>query len=244
MKGRLAGKIAVITGGGSGIGLATAECFAAEGAQVFLAGRRAELLEEAARRIGPTAVAVPCDVCRIEDLERLRSEIERRTARVDVLFANAGSGGGLACLGEIGPEQYDAVFGLNVKGLLFTVQTLLPLMRDGASILLCSSVAAGMGTSGVSVYSASKAAVRSFARSWTAELARRNIRINAICPGPVDTPAFQRAGAFREQLIAKVPMGRAAAPEEIANAALFLASDASTFITGIALPVDGGMAQV
>jgi NAD(P)-dependent dehydrogenase (short-subunit alcohol dehydrogenase family) len=140
MKGRLAGKIAVITGGGSGIGLATAECFAAEGAQVFLAGRRAELLEEAARRIGPTAVAVPCDVCRIEDLERLRSEIERRTARVDVLFANAGSGGGLACLGEIGPEQYDAVFGLNVKGLLFTVQTLLPLMRDGASILLCSSV--------------------------------------------------------------------------------------------------------
>lgn len=250
MPNRLDGKVAVITGGSSGIGLAAAERFIAEGAHVFITGRRQDTLNTAIKRIGKGGTAVRGDVSRLPDLDRLHDMVKAAKGRVDILFANAGGGGDRALLGEITEHQYERIFSTNVKGLIFTVQKLLPLMPEGASIILTSSVAFAMGVPGVSVYSASKAAVRSFARTWTVELKEKKIRVNAICPGPVDTTAMTKSEGpaegdkFKAGLVALVPMGRIAQPEEIASAAVFLASEDSSYVTGIELPVDGGMAQV
>jgi NAD(P)-dependent dehydrogenase (short-subunit alcohol dehydrogenase family) len=250
MSNRLEGKVAVITGGSSGIGLATAERFVAEGAHVFVTGRRLSLLDAAVKRIGRNVTAVHGDVAKLADLDSLHDAVRAEKGRVDILVANAGGGGGLSPLGQITEDQYERVFGTNVKGLLFTVLKLLPLMPEGASIILTSSVASTMGTPAVSVYGASKAAVRSFARTWTTDLKDRKIRVNAICPGPIETTAMDKSGGgdegqkFKNSLVALVPMGRIGQPDEIATAAVFLASEDSSFVTGIELPVDGGMAQI
>jgi NAD(P)-dependent dehydrogenase (short-subunit alcohol dehydrogenase family) len=250
MSGRLAGKVAVVTGGSSGIGLATAERFAAEGARVFLTGRRPEELAAAVTRVGHGAVGVRGDVSVLADLDRLYALVKEQAGRVDVLFANAG-GGEFAPLGEITEAHYDKTFGTNVKGLLFTVQKALPLMPDGASIVLNASIVSIKGMPAFSVYSATKAAVRSFARSWTTDLKARRIRVNVVSPGPIDTPAIDGlaadeagAKAFKAGMAAQVPLGRIGTPDEIAKAALFLASDDSSFVAGVELFVDGGMAQV
>ena len=250
MSKKLEGKVAVITGGNSGIGLATARRFVAEGAHVFITGRRQRELDAAVKQIGDNVTAVRGDVTNLEDLDRLYATVRRDKGRVDVLFANAG-GGEFAKLGEITEAHVDKWFGINVKGLLFTVQKALPLMPDGASIIFNGSIAATKGMPDFSVYSATKAAVRSFARSWTMDLKERRIRVNTISPGPIDTPAIDLltgGGAGRDQfqagVVSAVPMGRWGTPDEIAKAAVFLASDDSSFVTGIELFVDGGMAQV
>jgi NAD(P)-dependent dehydrogenase (short-subunit alcohol dehydrogenase family) len=250
MSHRLAGKVAVVTGGSSGIGLATARRFAEEGAHVFITGRRRKELEAAAAQIGPSATAVVGDVANPADLDRLYETVRKDKGRVDVLFANAG-GGEIVPLGEITEEHFDRTFGANVKGLLFTVQKAVPLMPDGGSIVLNASIAGSKGIPGFSVYSATKAAVRSFARSWANELKGRRIRVNAISPGPIDTPIIDGLAPTKEAVAqmkadfaAGVPLGRWGAPEEIASAALFLATDESSFVTGAELFVDGGMAQV
>jgi NAD(P)-dependent dehydrogenase (short-subunit alcohol dehydrogenase family) len=240
----------VVTGGSSGIGLATAKRFAAEGAHVFITGRRKKELDAAAAEIGRNATAVLGDVANLADLDRLYETVRKQKGLLDVLFANAGMGEHIP-LGEITEEHFDRTFNANVKGLLFTVQKALPLMPDGGSIILNASVAAGRGLPAFSVYSASKAAVRSFARSWTTDLKARRIRVNAISPGPIETPIFgtifptqEAIDQFKTQMSAQVPLGRIGAPEDIANAALFLATDESSYITGIELFVDGGMSQV
>lgn len=250
MSNRLAGKVAVVTGGSSGIGLATAKRFAAEGAHVFITGRRPKELEAAAKEIGRAATAVVGDVANLADLDRLFETVRKTKGKVDVLFANAGMGE-FVPLGDITEEHFDRTFDANVKGLLFTVQKALPLMPDGGSIILNASVAGGKGIPAFSVYSASKAAVRSFARSWTSDLKARRIRVNAISPGPIETPIFgsifptqEAVDQFKSQITASVPLGRMGAPEEIANAALFLATDESSYVTGAEIFVDGGMAQV
>ena len=250
MSKKLQGKVAVITGGNSGIGLATARRFVAEGAHVFITGRRQAELDEAVRQIGQHVTGVPGDISNLADLDRLFATVKRQQGRLDVLFANAGFLA-LAPLGSISEEHFDKLFAINVKGLLFTVQKALPLHTDGASINLNASVASIKGVEACSVYSGSKAAVRSFARCWTTELRHRKIRVNAISAGPTETPGFNKPGGTREQIdemkanvIAAVPLGRMGTPDEVANAALFLASDDSSFITGIELFVDGGMAQV
>ena len=250
MQGRLAGKVAVVTGGNSGIGLATAERFAAEGALVFLTGRRQAELDAAVRRVGHGGVGVQGDVSNLADLDRLYTTVRERAGRVDVLFANAGLGE-FAPLGEVTGSHFDRIFDVNVRGLLFTVQKALPLMPDGASIILNASIAAYKGSPAFSVYSASKAAVRSFARTWTTDLKARRIRVNALCPGPIDTPVFDGFGAtaddvaaLKGRFVATIPMGRMGAPAEVAAAALFLASDESSFVTGIELAIDGGRGQV
>jgi len=250
MPGRLAGKVAVVTGGNSGIGLATAERFAAEGALVFLTGRRQAELDAAVRRVGHGGVGVQGDVSNLADLDRLYTTVRERAGRVDVLFANAGLGE-FAPLGEVTGSHFDRIFDVNVRGLLFTVQKALPLMPDGASIILNASIAAYKGSPAFSVYSASKAAVRSFARTWTTDLKARRIRVNALCPGPIDTPVFDGFGAtvddvaaLKGRFVATIPMGRMGAPAEVAAAALFLASDESSFVTGIELAIDGGRGQV
>ena len=247
---KLEGKVAVITGGSSGIGLATAQRFASEGAQVFITGRRQDELDAAVKLIGKNAVGVQGDVSNLEDLDRLYAQVKQQQARIDVLFANAGVGEFVA-LGSITEEQFDKTFGINVKGLLFTVQKALPLFQDGGSIILNASVAGSKGFEAFSVYSATKAAVRSFARSWTIDLKPRRIRVNAISPGPIDTPILNNAVSTKEELsqlktnlASGVPLGRMGQPDEIASAALFLASDDSSFITGIELFVDGGMGQI
>ena len=247
---RLAGKVAVVTGGSSGIGLATAERFAAEGAYVFITGRRQGELDAAARRIGENVTAVQGDVSNLADLDRLYATVERQQGHVDVLFANAG-GGEFAPLGAITEEHFDKTFAINVKGVLFTVQKALPLFRDGGSIILNASIVSSKGMEAFSVYSATKAAVRSFARTWTVNLKHRKIRVNALSPGPIDTPAIGRlasteeqAAQFKTNMAASVPLGRIGTPDEIAKAALFLASDDSSFVTGIELFVNGGMAQI
>jgi NAD(P)-dependent dehydrogenase (short-subunit alcohol dehydrogenase family) len=247
---KLAGKVAVVTGGSSGIGLATAERFAAEGAYLFITGRRQGELDAAARRIGENVTAVQGDVSNLADLDRLYATVEREQGRIDVLFANAG-GGEFAPLGAITEEHFDKTFAINVKGVLFTVQKALPLFRDGGSIILNASIVSSKGIEAFSVYSATKAAVRSFARTWTVDLKHRKIRVNALSPGPIDTPAVDRltsteeqAAQFKTNMAASVPLGRIGTPDEIAKAALFLASDDSSFVTGIELFVDGGMAQV
>jgi NAD(P)-dependent dehydrogenase (short-subunit alcohol dehydrogenase family) len=250
MAGRLAGKVAVVTGGNSGIGLATAQRFAAEGAKVFLTGRRQAELDTAVKAVGHGAVGVQGDVSKLADLDRLYATVKEHAGRVDVLFANAGLGE-FAPFGQVTEAHFDKIFDVNVRGLLFSVQKGLPLMPDGASIILNASIAAYKGSPAFSVYSASKAAVRSFARTWTTDLKARRIRVNALCPGPIDTPVFDGFGttpedvtALKARFVSTIPMGRMGAPAEAAAAALFLASDESSFVTGIELAVDGGRAQV
>jgi hypothetical protein len=251
MSGRLENKVAVITGGSTGIGFATAKRFVTEGASVFLTGRRAPELDRAAEMLGPHAVPILADSSNLDDLDRLYEIIRRETGRIDILFANAGGGSNLP-LGSITEEQYDDTFGRNVKGVLFTVQKALPLLVDGASVILTGSTASIVAMPSFSVYGASKAALRSFARHWTLDLKQRRIRVNVLSPGPTKTPGLlglasdDRAAqqAMLDQMASELPIGRVADPDEIAGAALFLASDDSSFVTGAELFADGGQAQV
>ncbi|EPM47424.1 SDR family NAD(P)-dependent oxidoreductase [Pseudomonas syringae] len=247
---RLQGKIAVITGGSSGIGLATAQRFVDEGAYVFITGRRQPELDKAVARIGRNVTAVQGDVSSSDDLDRLYEVVRREKGSIDVLFANAGIMQ-MQPLDGISSAHYDTVFDTNVKGLLFSVQKALVLMRDGGSIILNASIAASRGVPGCSTYSAAKAAIRSFARTWTAELQSRGIRVNTLSPGPIDTPIMDLEGLAQEHvaqmkaaLVQGIPLGRLGRPDEVAAAALFLASDDSSFIAGIDLCVDGGKAQI
>lgn len=248
--GKLDGKVAVITGGNSGIGLATAKRYVDEGAYVYITGRRQNELDEAVKQIGSNVTAVQGDVSNLADLDRLYKVVKEKHGKVDILFANAG-GGEYAPLGEITEEHFDKWFGINVKGLLFTVQKGLPLIPEGGSIILNASIVSIKGLANLSVYSATKAAVRSFARTWTTDLKGRNIRVNVISPGGIDTPALdgllksaKEAEQVRADLTASIPLGRFGTSDEIAKAAVFLASDDSSFIAGIELFVDGGTAQV
>lgn len=248
--GKLEGKIGLVTGGTSGIGLATATHFVNEGAHVFITGRREAELAAAAKEIGGSVTAVQGDVSNLGDLDRLFAQIQREKGRLDVVFANAGIAR-YAAFGKITEELYDSIFDINVKGLLFTVQKALPLLPDGASIILNSSVVGSKGLSSNSVYSATKAAIRSFARTWTTDLRDRRIRVNAVSPGSIDTPGLSdllasgEAGEQRKKMISSsVPLGRLGKPEEIAKAVVFLASEDSSYITGTELFVDGGFAQV
>jgi NAD(P)-dependent dehydrogenase (short-subunit alcohol dehydrogenase family) len=237
---RLDGKVAVITGGSSGIGLATAQRFVQEGAYVFITGRRQSELDTAVKQIGKNVTGIQGDVTNLKDLDRLYDTVKQRKDRIDVLFANAGIAE-FAPLGSITESHFDKTFNINVKGLLFTVQKALPLFQDGGSIILTSSVRASKVFEGVSVYGATKAAVRSFARSWTVDLKHRNIRVNAVSPGPIATRLVTSDG----MAVAKsLPLGRMGNPDEVAKAVSFLASDDSSYVTGIELFVDGGMAQV
>ncbi len=249
--GKLEGKIALITGGNSGIGLATAKQFVSEGAYVFITGRREPELAAAIKEIGRNVTGVQGDVSKLGNLDRLFAQIKREKGRLDIVFANAGVAT-YAPFGTITEEHYDSIFNINVKGLLFTVQKALPLLPDGASIILNASIVASKGFSSNSVYSATKAAVRSFARTWTTDLKDRRIRVNAVSPGPIDTPGLNdlvasAGGAGKERLKMlsnNVPLGRLGTPNEIAKAVVFLASDDSSYVTGTELFVDGGFAQV
>jgi NAD(P)-dependent dehydrogenase (short-subunit alcohol dehydrogenase family) len=247
---RLEGKIALITGGNSGIGLATAKQFVNEGAYVFITGRRDAELAAAVKEIGRNVTGIQGDVSKLDNLDSLFAQIKREQGKLDIVFANAGFAR-YARLGEITEELYDSIFNINVKGLLFTVQKALPLLPDGASIILNASIVASKGLSMNSVYSATKAAIRSFARTWTTDLKDRRIRVNAISPGSIDTPglsdllASSDAGQQRLQMIHNaVPLGRLGTADEIAKAVVFLASDDASYITGTELFVDGGFAQV
>ena len=244
------GKVALVTGGNSGIGLATAKRFVSEGAYVFITGRRQKELDTAVKEIGKNVTAVQGDVSKLADLDRLFAQIKEEKGKLDIVFANAG-GAKYAALGEITEEFYDSIFDINVKGLLFTVQKALPLLRDGPAIVLTASIVASKGFSSNSVYSASKSAVRSFARTWTTDLKDRGIRVNAVSPGPIDTPglrelfASSETGQARNKMISQtVPLGRLGTADEIAKAVVFLASDDASYITGVELFVDGGIAQV
>lgn len=248
--GKLAGKVAVVTGGNSGIGFATAKKFVDEGAQVVITGRRQDALDDAVKSICRNITAVQGDVSNLADLDRLYATVEKRHGRIDILFANAGLVR-FVPFGQVSEESYDLQFDVNVKGVFFTVQKALPLIADGGSIILDSSVASVKGVPGSSAYSATKAAVRSFARTWTVELKDRGIRVNTISPGPIQTPIFEKNGlsaaeteVLAANLINMVPLGRVGTPDEIAKAAVFLASDDASFITGIDLQVDGGLAQI
>lgn len=247
---RLEGKVALITGGNSGIGLASAKQFVKEGSYVYITGRRERELTAAVREIGGDVAGIQGDVSYPADLDRLFERIKQDKGRLDILFANAGAAK-YGALGDITEDLYNEIFDINVKGVLFTVQKALPLLSDGASIILNASIVASKGFLSNSVYSASKAAVRSFARTWTTDLKSRRIRVNAISPGSTDTPGFSNllnsseVGAQRRQVIAStVPLGRLATPDEIAKAVVFLASDDASYITGVELFVDGGFAQV
>ena len=248
--GKLEGIIALVTGGTSGIGLATAKQFVGEGAHVFITGRREQELSAAAKDIGSNVTTVQGDVSKLDDLDRLFARIKTEKGRLDVLFANAGIAK-YGRLGEISEEFFDSIFDINVKGVLFTVQKALPLMPDGAAIILNASVVGSKGLSSNSVYSATKAAIRSFARTWTTDLKERRIRVNAISPGTIDTPglndllASSDTGKERVRMIqTSIPLARFGKPEEIAKAVVFLASDDASYITGTELFVDGGFAQV
>src|ERR1700732_3712628 len=250
MSEKLEGKVALVTGGNSGIGLATAKRFVAEGAHVFITGRRRAELEAAEKEIGGSVTSIQGDVAKLAHLDRLVAQIKRDKGKLDIVFANAGVAE-LAPVGEITEEQFNRIFDINVKGLLFTVQKALPLIPDGGSIILNASIVASKGNPASSVYSATKAAVRSFARTWTMDLKDRKIRVNALSPGPINTPAYDRlaqSGPAGQQMLAsivnRVPMGRFGTPDEIARAAVFLASDDSSFVTGTELFVDGGAAQI
>ena len=246
----LEGKMALVTGGTSGIGLATAKRFVNEGAYVFITGRRDSELAAAVKEIGRNVGAARGDVSNLGDLDHLFAQIKREKGKLDIVFANAGVAK-YAPLGKISEEFYDSIFDINVKGLLFTVQKALPLMPDGGSIILNASIVASKGFSANSVYSATKAAVRSFARTWTTDLKDRRIRVNAVSPGSIDTPglndllASSETGQQRLKMISSsVPLGRLGKPDEIAKAVVFLASDDSSYIAGTELFVDGGFAQV
>jgi NAD(P)-dependent dehydrogenase (short-subunit alcohol dehydrogenase family) len=246
----LKGKVAVITGGSSGIGLATAKRFVSEGAYVFITGRRQAELNDAAAEIGSNVTAVQGDVSNLEDLDRLYGEVKSKKGKIDIIFANAGIAETVETPAAT-PEHFDRTFNTNARGVYFTVQRALPLLNDGASIILNGSGAWQKGIPVYGTYSASKAALRSFVRTWTAEFVSRGIRANVISPGPVETPIIDKqvpnreaADALREQFKARIPLGRLGRAEEIASAALFLASDESSFITGIDLPVDGGVVAV
>ena len=248
--GKLEGKIALITGGNSGIGLATAKQFVNEGAHVFITGRREQELTRAVKELGRNVSGIQGDVSNLSDLDRLFAQIKREKGRLDVVFANAGFAR-YAPLGSITEELYDSTFDINVKGVVFTVQKALPLLPDGGSIILNASIVASKGFASNSVYSATKAAVRSFARTWTTDLKERRIRVNAISPGSIDTPglsdlfASSEVGDQRKAMISStVPLGRFGRPDEIAKAVVFLASDDASYVTGIELFVDGGVAQV
>jgi len=248
--GKLEGKIALITGGNSGIGLATAKQFVNEGAYVFINGRREAELAAAKKQIGKNVTAIQGDVSNLDDLDRLFAQIKKEKGKIDIVFANAGVAK-YAPVGTITEDFFDSIFDINVKGVLFTVQKSLPLLRDGGSIILNASIVASKGLSSNSVYSATKAAVRSFARTWTTDLKDRRIRVNAVSPGPIETPglsellASSETGEQRKKMISTtVPLGRFGRPEEIAKAVVFLASDDASYITGIELFVDGGFAQV
>jgi NAD(P)-dependent dehydrogenase (short-subunit alcohol dehydrogenase family) len=244
---KLEGKSALITGGNSGIGLATAKQFVSEGAYVFITGRREPELAAAVKEIGRNVTGVQGDVANLGDLDRLYAQIKREKGKLDIVFANAG-GAKFAPLGEITEEHYDALFNSNVKGLLFTVQKALPLLADGASIILNASVVASRAIAPEwSVYSATKAAVRSFARTWTIDLRDRRIRVNAVSPGYTDTPPWHSMETAEERMRVisnNVPLGRFGTPDEVAKAVVFLASDDSSYVTGTELFVDGGVAQV
>ncbi|SEP64346.1 NAD(P)-dependent dehydrogenase, short-chain alcohol dehydrogenase family [Streptomyces sp. yr375] len=248
--GQLEGRVAVVTGGSKGIGFASALRFAQEGAYVYLTGRGKEELDEAVARIGPRATGVRGDVTNLADLDRLFATVDADGRRIDVLFANAG-GTTFGALADVTEEDYAYATGLNLRGSLFTVQKALPLLNDNASVVLATSTTGARGSAGVGLYAASKAAVRSLARTWANELKHRGIRVNALAPGATRTPALAAAtpeGAtpeeFRAMVAAPVPLGRVAEPEEQAAAALFLASDQSSYITGIELHVDGGINQI
>src|SRR2546422_2536589 len=246
--GKLDGKVAVVTGGSTGIGFAAAKRLVADGAYVFITGRRKSELEAAAGEIGRNVTAVQGDVSKLSDLERLFATVKESKGRIDILFANAGIAEA-APLGDITEELFDRTFGTNVKGALFTVQKALPLLRDGASIILTSSVVGSKGFPNVSVYSATKAALRSFARTWTTDLQSRKIRVNVVSPGAIDTEGLRGlthtdADGLLRLFGDRIPLGRLGRPEEIAAAVSFLASDESSYVTGTELFVDGGLAQV
>jgi NAD(P)-dependent dehydrogenase (short-subunit alcohol dehydrogenase family) len=251
MTARLAEKVALITGGSSGIGLATARRFIAEGAKVIVTGRRQPELDAAVTELGSNAFAVRGDVSNLSDLDRLYATIRERFGRLDILFANAG-GGGFVPLGEITEAHFDKYFGINVKGTLFTVQKALPLMAGGGVIVLNGSMVSIKGLPGFSVYAATKAALRSFARTWAVDLKGRNIRVNVLSPGTVVTPAYaselgmsdEQIKAFEAQAASTTPLGRSGTADEIARAVVFLASDDSSYMTGAELFVDGGAAQI
>ncbi|MDI9221375.1 SDR family oxidoreductase [Pantoea sp. EA-12] len=249
MSKKLSGKIALVTGGSSGIGLASAQELAEQGAKIYITGRRQEELDAAVALIGPSATGIRADASVLADLDTVFSTIAGESGKLDVLFANAG-GGDMMPLGAITEEHFDRIFGTNVRGLLFTVQKALPLLTNGASVILTGSTAAAKGTASFSVYSASKAAVRNLARSWALDLKERGIRVNVVSPGPVRTPGLgglvpeeHRQGLF-DALAAGVPLGRLGEPEEIGKTVAFLASDDASFINAAEIYVDGGLAQI
>jgi NAD(P)-dependent dehydrogenase (short-subunit alcohol dehydrogenase family) len=247
---RLEGKVAVVTGGNSGIGLATAKRFQQEGARVAISGRSKKTLDEAGRTIGNGVLAIQADVAKLAELDKLYAEVLQKLGNIDVLFVNAGIAK-FAPLAETSESTFDEQFGINIKGAYFTIQKALPLLNDGASIILNTSVADSQGQVGLSVYSATKAALRSLARTAAAELVGRGIRVNAVAPGPIVTPIFGRTGLpqeavdeFAKQILEKVPMKRFGQPEEVAATVAFLASQDASYITGVEINVDGGRAQI
>lgn len=250
MSNRFQNKVVIVTGGTTGIGLATAKAFAAEGASVFVTGRRQEALDAAIAAIGGRVAGIRGDMSNLADIDRLYDAVQQKHAQIDVVFANAG-GGEMVPLGAITEEHYQRTFDTNVKGVLFTVQKALPLLKDGASVILTSSTTSISGTPAFSVYSATKAAVRNFARNWILDLKDRHIRVNAISPGVTDTEGLnelfgggEQAVGTKEYLASLIPAGRVGQPEEIAKAVLFLASDDASFVNGVELFVDGGQAQI
>lgn len=250
MGNKLEGKTAVITGGNSGIGLATAKRFVTEGAYVFITGRRQKQLDLAVSEIGKNVIGIQSDVSNIADIDKIYNTVKDQKNHIDIIFANAGIAQ-FAPLEKISEEHFDKIFSINVKGLLFTVQKLLPIFQEGGSIILNASIGSSKGVEESSVYSATKAAVRSFARTWTVDLRHRKIRVNAISPGPIDTPIFsnltqneEQSEQFKKNIVNTVPMRRMGTPDEVAKVVSFLASDDSSYITGIELFVDGGLAQI
>jgi NAD(P)-dependent dehydrogenase (short-subunit alcohol dehydrogenase family) len=251
MNSQFDGKVALVTGGSSGIGLATAKLFAQRGAVVYITGRRQKELDEAVREIGPSAIGIQGDVSRLGDIDKVYQTIRKQKGKLDILFANAGIGE-FAPLGQINEDHFDKQFDVNVKGTLFTVQGALPLMSPGSAIVLNASMVSIKGGPAFSVYSATKAALRSFARNWAVDLKGKGIRVNAVSPGVVPTPGYhtslgltqQQVDDYIQSVTPAIPLGRTGTPDEIANAVAFLASDESSYITGSELFVDGGQAQI